>query len=130
VFRYSLREVAAVLTGASLSFAIGFIPAGQFGFWRYFFTIVSAVTMATFVVAHYFVARFAITIGMLFSMAAALGVLISLPSHSMPPHLNPVRGIAILLAVVGAGPMFIAIPLTLHRRTNQQTDSRSRRRDV
>jgi hypothetical protein len=120
VYRYSLRELVAVIVACSASFAIAFVPAKSVGALFYFFIIESALVAICLIVVHCLVGRRAITIGVLLTFAAALGVIISLRSLWAAPRFEHLTGFAILLGILGMGPMFITIPLTLHRLAIQR----------
>ncbi|MCI0334179.1 MAG: hypothetical protein L0228_13255 [Planctomycetes bacterium] len=88
--------------------------------------VVSVLTTICFIVVHYLIDRLAITIGILFTIAATLDVIISLRTMSLPPLWSPLSTIATLLCVLGIGPMFITVPLTLHRSTTRLVNESKR----
>jgi hypothetical protein len=111
VFRFSLREYFLVLFGISVSFGAGFLPA-RLG-WFYPFVLESIIILVGMVVV-FSINRLAITIGLLFTAAGTLGVLVS---HS-PWHLPTiVRSCIVVFAMLGIPLLFITVPLTIHRRT-------------
>lgn len=118
VFQFSLREFVAVLIGASLSFAAGFVTLQSLPL------IDTLVPQCTFLVIWLIVAlsvkRYAITIDLLLAMIATCGVL----ARFAPKYWNFAEGIiadlilgTILFAV---WPLPFAVLLTIYRRREKR----------
>src|SRR5262245_53316222 len=113
MFRYSFREFAIVLIGISISFALGFLPIRQLGFILYM-SVVDGILIGICWTAMNLIKRNAITITLLLTLAAALGVQFVL---RLPPRFSKIQTFAMLLGMLGFMPMLTAIPLTIHRLT-------------
>jgi hypothetical protein len=108
--RYSLRELLVVFIGVSASFVAGFLPIRNQGGVAQFVAGMAAITAICFV-AVFSMKRFAVTAGLLFTVAATLGAMIS-----MPPDDRNLGIVLFFLAVFGFPPAFITVPLTISRR--------------
>ena len=121
MYRLSLREFLVFFFGICSSFATGFLPIEKFGELGavIYFSIIGVLLTGIWAIAINLVKRLAITIGVLFTVAAAIAVFIRLTDDASVPK-DP--GLFVfLVGMLGIGPLLVTVPLTIHRLTGSIT---------
>jgi hypothetical protein len=117
VFRFSLRESAALLIGISICFGSSFLPAQKLGALMYLWVIAAVVLSVTCFTVFYLLKRLAVTTGFLLALAESIGAMMQFSQSG-----NIFDRFGLLLIVTAIPTLFVTVPLTLLRRSDGPLD--------